>query len=167
VLAIGTSLGDRATDMFSPYLQATRAMIHVDIDARQIGKSYSPTHAVVASASAFLGGLVDRIEAVPPAVRIVRELPGPVVRHTLPKSTMAGRIAPQDAIREIQALLPPDTIYTVDSGEHFLFATQYLETTHPDAFVVMTGLGSMGQSIGAAIGSQLGHPQRTVAAICG
>jgi acetolactate synthase I/II/III large subunit len=31
----------------------------------------------------------------------------------------------------------------------------------------MTGLGSMGQSIGAAIGAQLAHPKRTVAAICG
>jgi acetolactate synthase-1/2/3 large subunit len=31
----------------------------------------------------------------------------------------------------------------------------------------MTGLGSMGQSIGAAIGAQLAFPVRTVAAICG
>jgi len=44
---------------------------------------------------------------------------------------------------------------------------QYLETTRPDGFVVMTGLGSMGQSIGAAIGAQLANPTRTVAAICG
>ena len=49
LLAIGTSLGDLATDGFSPHLQAPRAMIHADIDARQIGKSYSPTHAIVAS----------------------------------------------------------------------------------------------------------------------
>ena len=44
---------------------------------------------------------------------------------------------------------------------------QYLETKQPDGFVVMTGLGSMGQSIGAAIGAQLANPTRTVAAICG
>jgi len=31
----------------------------------------------------------------------------------------------------------------------------------------MTGLGSMGQSIGAAIGAQLANPGRVVAAICG
>jgi acetolactate synthase-1/2/3 large subunit len=48
-----------------------------------------------------------------------------------------------------------------------MFAVQYLETDHPDGFVVMTGLGSMGQSIGAAIGAQLANPTRTVAAICG
>ena len=69
-------------------------------------------------------------------------------------------------IRETQKLLPKDAIFTIDSGTHFLFAVQYLETVQPDSFIVMTGLGSMGQSIGAAIGAQLANPTRTVAAIC-
>jgi acetolactate synthase-1/2/3 large subunit len=163
VLAIGTSLGDMATDGFAPSLQASRALIHVDIDARQVGKSYAPTHAVVASATELLGGLADRRrDIVPPA----RSFPA-IERHVLASSTKSDRIAPHDAIEELRRLLPPDTIYTIDSGEHFLYATHYLETAHPDAFVVMTGLGSMGQSIGAAIGAQLAHPGRSVAAICG
>lgn len=164
VLAIGTSLGDMATDGFAPALQAPRALIHVDIDARQLGKSYAPTHAVVASAAELLGGLAERRLAVAP---LPRPLPPGVERHLLASSTKPDRIAPHDAILELQALLPADTIYTVDSGEHFLYATHFLETSHPDAFIVMTGLGSMGQSIGAAIGAQLAHPQRSVAAICG
>ena len=36
VVAIGTSLGDMSTDGFSPQLQASHALIHVDIDGRQI-----------------------------------------------------------------------------------------------------------------------------------
>jgi acetolactate synthase-1/2/3 large subunit len=165
LLAIGTSLGDMATDGFSPHLQASRAMIHVDIDARQIGKSYSPTHAIVASAAELLGGLADRLAERPPARR--RLIAGGVERHALPSSTKPDRIAAQDALLELQGLLPADTIYTIDSGEHFVFATHYLQTTSSDAFVAMTGLGSMGQSIGAAIGAQLAHPDRVVAAIVG
>ncbi len=164
VLAIGTSLGDMSTDGFAPALQASRALIHVDIDARQVGKSYSPTHAIVASAAELLGGLAERRLDFQP---IKRNLPAGVERHVIASSTKPDRIAPHDAIDELQRLLPADTIYTVDSGEHFLYATHYLETKHPDAFVVMTGLGSMGQSIGAAIGAQLAHPGRSVAAICG
>src|SRR5262249_4025147 len=147
-----------------PALQASRALIHVDIDARQVGKSYSPTHAVVASAAELLGGLADRRQDFLPTKRV---LPTGVERHAIAPSTKHDRIAPQDAIDELQRMLPADTIYTVDSGEHFLYAVQYLETRHPDAFVVMTGLGSMGQSIGAAMGAQLAHPGRAVAAICG
>ncbi|HSD86380.1 MAG TPA: thiamine pyrophosphate-binding protein [Kofleriaceae bacterium] len=164
VLAIGTSLGDTATDGFAPALQASRALIHVDIDARQIGKSYAPTHAVVASAADLLGGLAERRTAFAPVKRLRH---GGVERHVLPSSAKPDRIGSHDAINELQRLLPRDTIYTVDSGEHFLYAVQYLEVTHPDAFIVMTGLGSMGQSIGAAMGAQLAHPARTVAAICG
>ncbi|HEX5063327.1 MAG TPA: thiamine pyrophosphate-binding protein [Kofleriaceae bacterium] len=164
VLAIGTSLGDVSTDGFAPALQASRALIHVDIDARQLGKSYAPTHAIVASASELLGGLADRREE--PKV-IERPRTNGVERYHISSSTRLDRIAPQDAIVELQRMLPRDTIYTVDSGEHFLYAVQYLETRDPDAFVVMTGLGSMGQSIGAAIGAQLAHPGRSVAAICG
>lgn len=164
VLAIGTSLGDLSTDGFAPAIQASRALIHVDIDARQVGKSYSPTHAVVGAAAELLGGLAQRA-----GYGRSRKRPAQtgVERHIIASSTKSDRIAPQDAILELQHLLPPDTIYTVDSGEHFLYAIQYLETAHPDAFIVMTGLGSMGQSIGAAIGAQLAHPGRSVAAICG
>jgi acetolactate synthase-1/2/3 large subunit len=166
VIAIGTSLGDLATDGFTPNLRGSRALVHVDIDARQIGRSYEPTHAVVAPAAALLGGLTERLDAAPRRVP-PRELAGAVERLTLASSITPGRIASHDAVREIQRTLPGDTIFTVDSGEHFLFAVHYLETRHPDGFVVMTGLGSMGQSIGAAIGARLAHPTRTVAAICG
>jgi acetolactate synthase I/II/III large subunit len=165
VLAIGTSMGDLATDGFSPNLQARRALIHVDIDARQIGKSYSPTHSIVASATEFLSGLTKRLGDEPTSR--LRALPGGVERHVLPSSTRADRIASHEAIIEIQSVLPRDVLYTVDSGEHFMFAQHYLEINLPDAFLVMTGLGSMGQSIGAAIGAKLAHPGRMIAAICG
>ena len=165
VVAIGTSLGDLATDGFSPHLQGRRALVHVDIDARQIGKSYAPTHAIVAPAATFLGGLSDKLGD--DATLRLRALPGGVERHVLASSMRGDRLAGQDAIAELQAALPPSTLYTVDSGEHFVFAAHYLEINLPDAFLVMTGLGSMGQSLGAAIGAKLAHPERMVAAICG
>lgn len=169
VVAIGTSLGDMSTENFSPKLQGTRALVHVDIEARQLGKSYSPTHAIVASAAEFLGAIADRV-GIADTVRKsapLRAMPSGIERHPLPSSRKPNRIASQDAVREIQDVLPTNTIFTVDSGEHFVFATHYLVTNEPESFVVMTGLGSMGQSIGAAIGSQLAYPDRVVAAICG
>ncbi|HEY1552893.1 MAG TPA: thiamine pyrophosphate-binding protein, partial [Kofleriaceae bacterium] len=168
VVALGTSLGDMATDGFARELQGSRALVHVDIDARQIGKSYEPTHAIVASAAELLGGLAERIDAIgASSVRSIREVVGGVDRQILGSSAKRNRIASHDAIREIQASLPKDAIFTIDSGTHFLFAVQYLETIQPDSFIVMTGLGSMGQSIGAAIGAQLANPTRAVAAVCG
>jgi acetolactate synthase-1/2/3 large subunit len=160
LIALGSSLGDLATDGWSPALQATQAFVHVDIDARQIGKSYRASQAVVASCEDFLAGLAERVQPLqrPPRAGRIR-------RHALPAS--AGMIAPHAAIAEIQEILPRDAIFTVDCGEHTMFAAHYLEIVSPDSFLVMTGLGSMGQSIGAAIGAQLAQPGRAVAAICG
>ena len=155
-----------ATDGFAPQLQASRALIHVDIDARQIGKSYSPTHADrrVRRRAPRRARRSPARTSQPGDARA--SLDG-VERHAL---AVVDEARPDRAARRDRrapgSCCPRDTIYTVDSGEHFLFATQYLEITEPDAFVVMTGLGSMGQSIGAAIGAQLAHPDRTVAAIC-
>jgi acetolactate synthase-1/2/3 large subunit len=166
VLAVGTSLGDIATEGFLPQLQA-QTLIHVDVDPRQIGRSYAPTHAVIAPAADFFEAIIQRLAERRTKPRLVRSTTGGILRHELPSSAKPDRIATQDAISEIQEILPRDTIFTVDSGEHFVFATHYLELAHPDQYLVMTGLGSMGPSIGAAIGAQLAHPDRLVAAICG
>jgi acetolactate synthase I/II/III large subunit len=165
VMVLGSSLGDLSTDGFNPALQA-QTLVHIDIDGRQIGKSYAPTHAVVAKVAEFL----DALDAhLPPGDQPNRDWRGGgLVRHQLPATAASCcRIGPHEALREIQELLPADTVYTVDSGEHFTFATHYLQIVHPDSYVVMTGLGSMGQSIGAAIGVKLAQPERTVAAIVG
>ena len=165
LLALGTSLGDLATDGFSPLLKPSRALVHIDLDGRQLGRSYAPTHGLVAEAGRFLAELELRLIAVAPPERPTFD--NGVVRHTLPSSPRRDRMAPQDAIEELQAILPSETIFTVDSGEHFLFATHFLKLTHPDAFVVMSGLGAMGQSLGAALGAALGNPGRPVAALVG
>jgi acetolactate synthase-1/2/3 large subunit len=163
VVAIGTSLGDLATDGFTPLLQPSRALVQVDIDARRIGRSYSPTHAVVGCAAEFLGRLGERLAERPGRASAA----GGLVRHVLSSSQEPDRIAPQDALAEIQRIAPEDAIYTVDAGDHSQFAAHYLRVNLPDAFLIMTGLGSMGPSIGAAIGVQLAHPGRFVAAIVG
>jgi acetolactate synthase-1/2/3 large subunit len=164
LLAIGTTLGDLSTEGFARELQPARALIQVDIEGGAVGRAYPPTHSFVAPADAFLAGLRPHLPRF--LLSLVRHTPPGVTRFALTDPDR-GPISPQVAIEEIQAVLPADTIYTVDSGEHFLFATHYLRISHPDSFVVMTGLGSMGQSIGAAIGASLGHPGRSVAAICG
>jgi acetolactate synthase-1/2/3 large subunit len=158
LLAIGTSLGELSTEGWSKALEPRRALIHVDVDERQLGRGYPCTLGIVATAESFLE-------------RMLQELPPSAPRRFGVKRHVVSEghhlIAPQRAIAEMQEILPRDSIYTIDSGEHFTFATHFLKTVTPDGFLAMTGLGSMGQSIGAAIGVQIAKPERVVAAICG
>jgi acetolactate synthase-1/2/3 large subunit len=160
IVAVGTSFNELSTDGWSALLQPSRALIHVDIDDRQFGRAYACTLGIVATAEQFLGQMTARMPQAPE-----RHFGG-VRRHVLPLGTAAG-LPMHHALGEIQKALPEDAIFTVDSGEHFVFATHYLKTTAPDSYLVMTGLGSMGQSVPAAIGAQLAHPDRVVATIVG
>jgi acetolactate synthase-1/2/3 large subunit len=166
VLAIGTSLGDLATNGWSPLLRPRQTFIHVDIDAAQIGRNYAADLSIAAPAALFLRELCTRL---PPRPVCDQELVHGLQRHEDPTQLgngPEGRIDPSRAIWEIQQLLPENTIFVIDSGDHFFFATHYLQIDRPDAYVVMTGLGSMGSSI-SAIGIKQARPDRPVAVICG
>jgi acetolactate synthase-1/2/3 large subunit len=160
IVAVGTSFNELSTDGWSALLQPSGALIHVDVDERQFGRAYACTLGIVATAEQFLGELASLVPQAPERVM------GGVRRHVLPLGSGEG-LPLHHAINEIQRALPEDAIFTIDSGEHFVFATHYLKTTAPDAYVAMTGLGSMGQSVPAAIGAQLAHPDRVVATIVG
>jgi acetolactate synthase-1/2/3 large subunit len=160
LIAIGTSLNELSTDGWSSLLQPSGELIHVDVDERQFGRAYPCTLGIVGTAAEFCGEVAASVPQAPE-----RQFGG-IRWHVLGLGSGAG-LPLHHAIGEIQKALPADTIYTVDSGEHFVFATHYLKTTAPDGYVVMTGLGSMGQSLPAAIGAQLAHPERVVATIVG
>jgi acetolactate synthase-1/2/3 large subunit len=164
LVALGTSLGDLATEGWSELLAPSRCFVHVDVDGAVIGRHYAADVAVAGPLAPFLRELGG-----PAGPRAQREVSG-VSWFTDPETTTdgaEGRISPARAIWELQRVLPADTIFVVDSGEHFLFAAHYLRIARPDAFIAMTGLGAMGSSIGAAIGAQLARPSRSVAVIMG
>lgn len=164
LLAIGTSLGDLATDGWSPLLKPGRALVHVDVDASRLGRTYPVTHGVVSTAGAFFEHVTPRLPRC-----ITRRRFG-VRTHVDPLRISAGTpgtLAPQRAIYEIQQGMPPGTVFTVDSGEHFLYATHYLRAESPDSHIVMSGLGSMGSSIGSALGIAAARPDKSVAVIMG
>ena len=166
IVALGTSLGDLQTNSWSDLLRPQRTFIHVDVDGSRIGRAYETHLGIIASAEAFLNALLSHLPRAPSKRHYF-----PFAHHIAPEEAPPlgpqGRVSPIRAIAELQALLPTDTIYTVDSGQHYFFATHYIKAIRPDTFFVMTGLGSMGSSVGAAIGASIAKPERRVCVVCG
>ncbi len=163
VMVIGSSLNELATDGWSPELGAKRCLIHVDIDAAQLGRAYATDVPIVAPAEQFLDELEPRLRFAGRARRFgVQEAPA-----TPPLRKTEGTTSPITVLRELQEVMPADTIYTVDSGNNLFFALHYLRLNRPDSFVAMFGLVSMGVSLPAAIGAQLAKPARRVVAVTG
>ena len=68
----------------------------------------------------------------------------------------------QDAIRALDAALPPGVDIVVDAGNIGASAIHYLPVRRDGRFIVALGHGGMGYSFGAAIGMAFGRRRRTV-----
>ena len=165
LLVVGSSLGDVATNGWSKLLVSTNHFVQVDIDALQIGRNYRVSHGLVGAAANLMREIHARLppNAICPRRYGVERFTNASAAELGPE----GRITPMRAIWELQRRMPADTMFTCDIGEHLLFATHYLEIDDPDAFSVMTGLGSMGSSIAAALGAKLARSDRPAVAVCG
>lgn len=164
LLAVGTDLSDPATNGWSPSLIPSRELIQIDTQGGDLGRNYAVTVGLIGAVDNQLDQIVGRLTGPErPAKRFG------IKYHSEPDQKVEGAqgVLPQRAIRELQAAMPEDTIYTVDIGEHLLFATHYLQINDPRSFLIMTGLASMGSGIGGAVGCKLGALDHPVVAICG
>lgn len=166
LFAIGTAMGETATNSWSKKLAASEHFIQLDVDAERIGRNYPITLGVVDTVESAIPKILDRLKHLGPreAKRfgVTRQNTGP----ELPEGP-EGRITPQRALWEIQQAMPASTHYTSDIGQHMFFALHHLEIRQPRAFTIMFGLGSMASGIGASLGVKLGRPDAPVVAVCG
>ena len=167
LLCIGCGLGETGTNSWSPILQASRSFIQIDIDAGQIGKNYQVDYGLVGPAHVLLRGLASRLRRKRYTLGLAPQPRGVRYYELETAHTDVVPLKPAWVLSALQQIVPDDTIYASDIGEHTMFAIHYLRVDHPDGFLVNTGLGSMGSGIGAAIGAKMAMPNRPVVSICG
>jgi acetolactate synthase I/II/III large subunit len=163
LLVCGSSMNDFATNSWSPLLIPRVCQIQVDIDALQIGKNYQtdigllgPIDVVLPHMLEFVGGVVPR-----------RPLPAPAMAPTRPAPGRDGRLSGQQVVASLSELCCPGSVVTCDVGEFLAPAVNFLRVRDGGDFLVSLGFGSMGSSIGSAIGYKLGAPAKNVVALCG
>jgi acetolactate synthase-1/2/3 large subunit len=155
VFAIGVRFDDRATGKLSEFCPAART-VHVDIDARELGKLRKLDLGIRCDARSFLAGLLPLMasQARPLWAARVRELRA---RHPLPESGRAPAI-----LRHLGRRLDPETVITTDVGQHQMWVAQHLPIRRPRRLLTSGGLGSMGFGLPAAIGAALETGGRVV-----
>ena len=60
-----------------------------------------------------------------------------------------------------------DTIVSTDVGQHQMWAIQHFHFDYPGQLITSGGFGTMGFGLGAAIGSQIGNPDKSVILVAG
>ncbi|MBP3311824.1 MAG: biosynthetic-type acetolactate synthase large subunit [Butyricicoccus sp.] len=165
VLALGARFSDRvATDpnRFAPEAK----IIHVDIDAAEINKNMAADDSIVADAKTFLEAVLPFIQENkhPEWLAQIAEWQTKLDYRAKDDDS---RLRPHQVIGEIADQLGEDGIMVTDVGQHQMWAAQYCRRSHIRQFLTSGGLGTMGYGYGAAIGAQVGCPDKKVVHVTG
>ncbi|MEB3321934.1 MAG: thiamine pyrophosphate-dependent enzyme, partial [Synechococcaceae cyanobacterium] len=167
LIATGARFDDRVTgrlDSFAPRAQ----VIHIDIDAAEVGKNRLPEVPLVADVKEALGALLAASEGESADGRTdawLERIAAWKHHYPLVVPSPEGEIAPQEVVVALRDLAPGAFI-TTDVGQHQMWAAQFLRNG-PRRWISSAGLGTMGFGMPAALGAQVAFPQEKVICVAG
>ena len=167
LIATGARFDDRVTgrlDGFAPRAQ----VIHIDIDAAEMGKTRLPDVALVADVQAALQALLAASAGESSEGRTeawLQRIDSWKLHYPLVVPAPEGDIAPQEVVVALRELAP-DAFYTTDVGQHQMWAAQFLHNG-PRRWISSAGLGTMGFGMPAAMGVQTAFPHEQVICVAG
>ncbi|WP_454929302.1 acetolactate synthase large subunit [Actinomyces sp.] len=172
IVALGARFDDRVTgrlDSFAP--RAT--IVHIDIDAAEISKNRHADIPIVADLATALPILTDEITQASADGKA--DISGwwrylDRLRAKYPIGWAEpddGMMAPQAVLKKLSDRVGPDAVYVTGVGQHQMWASQFITLDNPRSFISSCGSGTMGYCIPAAMGAQVGVPDKVVWAIDG
>lgn len=176
ILALGTRFDDRATSAWLPgftYNIPPSKLIHVDIDATEIGRNFRPELGIISDAKLFLQQILAarRPKANGQRDSWLDRIAGWRKRWeaatVMPRTSDAIPIRPERAVAELRKAVPADGIVLADVGIHHNWLVCEYEAWKTRTFLQTWGFASMGFAVSGALGAKLAAPDRPVVSLCG
>ncbi len=174
LIALGARFDDRVTGDRGSFAPDAK-VIHVDVDPAELGKVRHAHVPIAGDAREIIGAINDSVASL-----------GGIdaqADRTIWRQTISGwqekyplvygdhedgkLLKPQFVIEQLRDASPEDTIVVAGVGQHQMWASQFWTFNHPYTWINSGGLGTMGYSVPAAIGAQVGMPDRMVWAVDG
>ncbi|HEX7055899.1 MAG TPA: biosynthetic-type acetolactate synthase large subunit [Bacilli bacterium] len=165
LISIGARFDDRVTmklDGFAP--KATIA--HIDIDPAEIGKNVPTDIPCVGDIKAVLGVALANAKPARSA-EWLKQIKAWNELHPFQYKDSETELKPQYVIEMISETTNGDAIITADVGQHQMWVAQFYKFKNARSLITSGGLGTMGHGFPAAMGAQVGCPDKLVVAITG
>ena len=139
-------------------------ILHIDIDAAEMDKNVMSNYHLRGDLAEIIPMLTDAVEKQDHSAwrNDIKNFSRPFNQLQI-----GDYVNPQTLIEKIDAKTADDTIIVTDVGQHQLWAAQFYKYVQPRTLLSSGGLGTMGYSMGAAIGGQIGCPDKQVVMFAG
>ncbi|QEK11628.1 biosynthetic-type acetolactate synthase large subunit [Crassaminicella thermophila] len=161
IIAIGARFSDRVIGVAEEFGPKAK-VIHIDIDKSEIGKNKGVDLSVIGDVKKVLFELSNMIVNKDRSTWLEEIDTWRVKKELKEKSFKAV-----DILNCAWNVLGEDTIVTTEVGQHQMWTAQNFPFKKPRTFISSGGLGTMGYGLGAAIGAQVGNPEKNVLHIAG
>ena len=171
ILAVGMRFDDRVIGKVSEYAPKAK-IIHIDIDASEMGKIIYPYLTIHADALDALRELLPLVktgnhkEWLDLFSKCERIEYDKVIKKQL-NPDQDSMLTMAEVISEVSSRFNADAILVTDVGQNQMSAVRYFGFSSPRSVITSGGLGTMGYGLPAAIGAKFGCPERAVCLFCG
>lgn len=169
IVVLGSRFSDRVTCSAASFTKNTEKakIVHIEIDPAEFDKNITADVHVTGDVKLVLTELMKKLEKAshPEWMAQIKEW-----KDTYPlvqKGSDEEAVLPQYVLETLADITGDNAIITTEVGQHQMWTAEYFPFKRPRSLATSGGLGTMGYGLGAAIGSKVGNPEKTVVNIAG
>lgn len=163
LLALGVRFSDRVLSNHKHFAEKAK-IVHVDIDLAEINKNITADYSLVMNLKEFFTRIkkyLGRKQHPEWTVEVSSW------KQVFQDNQVSESLKPRYFMEAIYEATQGDCYIATEVGQHQMWAAQYFTYTKPRRLITSGGLGTMGFGLGAAIGTQIAHPESYVFNIAG
>lgn len=164
LVVIGARFSDRVVSKASTFAKKAK-VVHIDVDPAEINKNIVTYHHVIGDIKVVLSKLNAMLEKPLSHTAWMEQVAKWKVEH--PAKVAGETRRPAEILRALSEVMPDDAVVVTEVGQHQMWAAQFYHHSPKSRFLTSGGLGTMGYGTGAAIGAQVGNPDKRVVNVAG
>jgi acetolactate synthase-1/2/3 large subunit len=162
LIGIGLRFDDRVTGNLAAFARGAK-IIHIELDASEIGKNVPVTVGLVGDARETLRALLEGVEA-----RHCDGWRAEIESFVRPRvENFKGGLSPDGILSALEDATAGRCTIVSDVGQHQMWVAKLFRYQRPNTHITSGGLGTMGFAVPAAMGVALARPGEPVWAISG
>lgn len=162
LVCIGARFDDRVTGNLAKFA-AKAKVIHLDIDAAEVGKRKPAAASLIADLKVSIPALASFVTSG----SWLAQVKALKLQHAWRYDYPGEKVFAPYLLKELSRKMPRTGVVCCDVGQHQMWVAQHMKFSHPRNHLSSGGAGTMGFGLPAAIGAQIARPEDMVITVSG